>query len=254
MAWLRVTLSPPGSSGRSSSANSSTSSSALNLSSLVPYNCLSLLSRPPLTHRHLPPQPQLRTYPPIRGPIMSLASLPPQYRRDTSASSASSSGLHSPSPHPSTSRPPASPSVAALIRAYERQRQIESMNVARGWDRQRPNLSVGPYSPSPHPHSSSSSPSSLSPHWDPQPHSAPLRPPHLTSARFSPLLIDQPLRPSRLSDQRRRSAHTPQPDIDPHPLAPCPPWLTSHSLPLFSLRPLTPSPSSSCVFLLRRVG
>ena len=210
-----------------------------------------------------PPQPQLRTYPPIRGPIMSLSSLPPQYRRDSSASSsssfssASSSGLTSP-PLSDGHRPQRgsqSTSVAAMIRAYERQRQIESMNVARGWDRQRPALVVGSFGQSSY-QSSVSSPSSHSPHPDfAQPHSAPLVPHHLAGARFSPLLVDQPLRRSHgslmhvdgLHDQRRRSAHTPTPELDADRLqGACPPWLSAQSLPYFSLRPPSASSCSYC--------
>ena len=184
--------------------------------------------------------PQLRTY--IRGPIMSLSSLPPQYRRDSSASSSvsSNSGVASPS-FSERHRSQHQMSVASMIRAYERARQIESVNIARGWDKQRPAVVVG-YS-SQHT-SSSSSPSSVSPLPDyAQPHSAPLVPPHLQAAHYSPLLTDQPMRsarsPHRLShgsyDEHRSSLV-------------CPPWLNARTLLLFSLQPSTASPAQSCSY------
>ena len=209
-----------------------------------------------------PPQPQLRTYPPIRGPIMSLSSLPPQFRRDSSASSSpfssTSSGLSSPSLSDSLRTPPRSSvpstSVAAMIRAYERQRQIESMNIARGWDRQRPHLLVSPFAASHQ--STSSSPSSHSPHIDfAQPHSAPLIPHHLAGARFSPLLIDQPLRPTPsmgrsegLSERRRGSSHAPLVDAEQERQSamPCPPWLSLQSVGFFALRRPSVSSCSYC--------
>ena len=206
------------------------------------------------------PAPQLRTY--IRGPIMSLSSLPPQYRRDSSASSSasSSSGVASPSfseRHGSQHQM----SVAAMIRAYERARQIESVNVARGWDKQRPAVVVGYGQYSSQHTSSSSSPSSLSPLPDyAQPHSAPLVPPHLAAAHYSPLLIDQPMRstrsPHRLShgsyDEQRMgslSSFTSQPgqmtNGDQRASLVCPPWLNPQTVLLFSL---SASSASSCSY------
>ena len=199
-----------------------------------------------------PPQPQLRKYPPIvRGPIMSLSSLPPQFRRDSSASS-TSSGLSSPSLSDSLRTPPRSSppstSVAAMIRAYERQRQLESMNIARGWDRQRPHLQVSPFASN---LSTSSSPSSHSPHVDfAQPHSAPLVPQHLTGARFSPLHLDHPLRPPAmgLSERRRGSSHAPvvSTEQERQSSVPCPPWLSVQSVGYFAVRRPSASSCSYC--------
>ena len=201
------------------------------------------------------PAPQLRTY--IRGPIMSLSSLPPQYRRDSSASSSTSSnsGVASPSSFSERHRSQHQMSVAAMIRAYERARQIESVNIARGWDKQRPAVVVG-YGHSSQHTSSSSTPSSLSPLPDyAQPHSAPLVPQHLAAARYSPLYTDQPMRstrsPQRLShgssdEQRVSSVHSA--NGEQRSSLVCPPWLNAQTLTLFSPPSSSASSAESCSY------
>ena len=236
-----------------------------------PHHRMSRSSSFSSTHSDTPPQsqptppppapaPQLRTY--IRGPIMSLSSLPPQYRRDSSASSSASSSSGVASPSFSERHRSQQMSVAAMIRAYERARQIESVNVARGWDKQRPAVVVGYGQYSSQHTSSSSSPSSLSPLPDyAQPHSAPLVPPHLAAAHYSPLLIEQSARsarsPHRLShgsyDEQRRgsmgsftSQSGPMTNGEQRSSLVCPPWLNAQTVLLFSLPASSASSCSYC--------
>ena len=139
-----------------------------------------------------------------------------------------------------------------MIRAYERARQIESVNIARGWDKQRPAVVVGHGHSSQHT-STSSSPSSRSPLPDyAQPHSAPLVPPHLAAARYSPLYAEQSMRGA---PSPHRSSHGSS-DAQPSHMASddqrssllCPPWLNGQTLQLFSPHTLSASSAESCSY------